>query len=79
MTRLERKNWPSEKFGLLGRGSIFDALDDAVKYFTRMTDDEYDKYCEIATDEQIGLLVSKELSFADKRCLLNLLREQIYE
>jgi len=79
MTRLERKKWSNEKFGILGRGGIFDAFDDAVKYFARMTDDEYDKYCEIATDEELDLLLSEKLSFTDKRGLLKFLREHIYE
>lgn len=79
MTRLERKKWPSEKFGILGKGGLFDAFDDAVKSSARMTDNEYDKYCEIATDEQLDLLLNEKLSFANKRNLLIFLKNHIYE
>jgi len=44
----------------------------------RITEDELDKLCEVATDEELNLFVSETLSFGEKRKLILLLEEKIY-
>jgi len=78
MSRLARKNWTDDKYGIKSSGGVLDAMDNVVKVVARMTDDEYDYYCDIATDDEIGLLVEENLTFKQKRQLITLLTTKVY-
>lgn len=78
MTRLERRDYTNGQLGIKQSGGVLDAFDNMVKAICRMTDAEYDYYCDIATDEELDLLVHEDLTYAQKRQLLVLLTTKIY-
>ncbi len=81
MTRLERKRWldsDDNPFGFKLSGGMMDAFDNVIKELGRMTDDEYDYYCEIATDFELNLITSNKLSFNEKKLLIKFLTEKVY-
>lgn len=53
-------------------------FDNVVKGFARMTDEEYDYYCDKATDEELGLLIHEKLTFTQKRQLITVLNTKVY-
>jgi hypothetical protein len=78
MTRLDRKiRFKTEKI-ITVNNSIFGLMDIAMMESFRITEDELDKLCEVATDEELNLFVSETLSFGEKRKLILLLEEKIY-
>lgn len=79
MTRLERRNYTDQQLGLKHVGSIMDIFDDHVKVICRMTDEEYDHYCDIATDDELELLIQEQYTFAQKRQLITILTTKIYK
>jgi hypothetical protein len=79
MTRLERSKWTEEMVGIKNSGGIADLFDNYFKTNMRITDKEYDHICEIATDEEMEVLAQEELSFSEKRRLLEFLKKHVYE
>jgi hypothetical protein len=45
----------------------------------RLTEDEYDKACEILLDDELSLFTKEDLTFCEKRKLLIILKEKIYD
>ena len=80
MERLNRKYWTSDNYGIKTQGGFFDAIDDAVKLAYRINDEEYDHACVALTDDELDLFGSDmgELTFADKRKIMNILNDKIY-
>lgn len=79
MGRLERKYWNSDKLGILNKGGLLDLFDNQIKIIYRITDDEYDHACEILNDDELGLFTTmNDLTFAQKRKILEILNSKIY-
>ena len=77
MTRLDRKHWSADKFGIKPSGGILDAFDNSIKSVFRITDQEYDRICLIGTEEQLDVLLQENPTFGQKRHLLQLLESLI--
>lgn len=79
MTRLERRNWTQDQIGIKSQGGLFDFFDNAIKEIYRITDDEYDHLCSVMTDEETQLLVTENMTYAQKKQILTLLKKHVYE
>lgn len=77
MSRINRKKWQGDAFGILSRGGMFDLFDNMIKLSYRITDDEYDSFIEVATDEEMDLFVTDKPTFAQKREMIRLLNKHI--
>jgi len=74
-TRLSRKGID---LGELQQGGIFGMMDALARETCRISEDELDLLCEVATPEQIELVTAEALTFTQKRELLQFLEEKIY-
>ncbi len=74
-TRLSRKG---VDLGEARNGGIFGLLDSLIKETCRISEDELDLLCDIATDDELDLAMADNLTFAQKRELLKFLEEKIY-
>ena len=78
MTRLERKGNFQEKDGMdPGRG-IFGLMDGVMMKVFRINDDELDKICELATDDELELFTKEDRTISESKQLLTFLKEKIY-
>jgi hypothetical protein len=74
-TRLSRKG---VDLGEARNGGIFGLFDSMIKETCRVSEDELDLLCDIATEDELDLAVADNLSFGEKRQLLKFLEEKIY-
>ncbi len=74
-TRLSRKG---VDLGEARNGGIFGLMDSLMKETCRISEDELDLLCDIATDDELDLAMADNLTFAQKRELLKFLEEKIY-
>jgi hypothetical protein len=74
-TRLSRKG---VNLGEAKNGGIFGLFDSLIKETCRISEDELDLLCDIATEDELDLAVADNLSFGEKRLLLKFLEEKIY-
>jgi hypothetical protein len=74
-TRLSRKG---VDLGEARNGGIFGLFDSMIKETCRVSEDELDLLCDIATEDELDLAVADNLSFGEKRLLLKFLEEKIY-
>jgi hypothetical protein len=74
-TRLSRKG---VDLGEDRQGGMFGLFDSLIKETCRISEDELDLLCDIATDDEIELAIAENLTFAQKRDLLKFLEEKIY-
>ena len=74
-TRLSRKG---ADLGEARNGGIFGLFDSVIRETCRISEDELDLLCDIATDDQLDLAIAENLTFSQKRELLKFLEEQIY-
>ena len=74
-TRLSRKG---VNLGEAKNGGIFGLFDSMIKETCRISEDELDLLCDIATEDELDLAVADDLSFGEKRQLLKFLEEKIY-
>lgn len=77
MTRLEKKHTFKETNFDNSRG-IFGLMDGAMMKVFRINDEELDKICELATDEELELFTKEERTIGESKKLLIFLREKIY-
>lgn len=63
--------------GIMNSGGMFDLFDNMVKLNLRITDEEYDAFIEVATDEEMDLFVTDKPSFAEKRKIIDLLNKHV--
>jgi len=78
MTRLERKNNFQEQDSMdAGRG-IFGLMDGVMMKVFRINDDELDKICKLATDDELELFTKEDRTIRESRQLLTFLKEKIY-
>jgi len=74
-TRLSRKG---VDLGEARNGGIFGLMDSLMKETCRISEDELDLLCDIATEDELDLAMADNLTFSQKRELLKFLEEKIY-
>lgn len=74
-TRLSRKG---VNLGEARNGGIFGLFDSMIKETCRVSEEELDLLCDIATEDELDLAIADHLSFGEKRLLLKFLEEKIY-
>lgn len=77
MTRLERKRILKDYDFETNRG-IFGLMDAVMLKTYRITEDELDKICEVATDDELELFTKEDRTILESRQLLTFLKENIY-
>jgi hypothetical protein len=77
MTRLERKKTHSKK-EFLFKNSLFGLMDAVMIEVYRITEDELDKICEFATDDELELFTKENRTIGESKKVLKFLSEKIY-
>jgi len=77
MSRINRRNLDPSYMGLLCRGGIFDAFDNVIKSYYRISDDEYDIIAEKASEDELGIFLDENPNFAQKRKQIELLNKYV--
>jgi hypothetical protein len=77
MGRLGRKKWTNKDMGYIPQRSISSLIDNMFKSMYRINEEEYDRITEIATDEEISLLLEENPSFSHKRKVIHILNKYI--
>jgi hypothetical protein len=78
MTRLERKKIFKEQDTQTMNG-LFGLVDSAMLKIYRINEDELDKICQLATDDELELFTKEDRTINESRQILKFLREKIYE
>lgn len=78
MTRLNRKLTFKEKDSYSQNG-IFGLMDGVMYKVYRITEEELDKICEIATDDELELFTKEDRTIRESRQLLTFLKNYIYK
>lgn len=77
MTRLERKNvFIGDDIPAI-RG-VFGLMDGVMMKVFRINDNELDKICELATDDELELFTKEDRTISESKKLLTFLQEKIY-
>lgn len=77
MTRLERKKIFKENDIEVTKG-LFGLMDAVVLKVYRINEDELDKICQIATDDELELFTKEDRTIKESRKILKFLQEKIY-
>lgn len=77
MSRINRNKWTAKDIGYIHAGGINNLFDNMIKVIFRVTDEEYDLLCQKMTDEEMNLLLVEDLTFAEKRQVINILNKYI--
>jgi hypothetical protein len=77
MTRLERKSGYKES-DTVSTNSIFGLMDGVMLKVFRINDEELNKICELATDDELELFTKEDRTIRESRQLLTFLKEKIY-
>ena len=77
MTRIERKNKLQDVNYEVTRG-VFGLMDAVMLKTFRITEDELDKICMLATDDELELFTKEDRTIRENRQLLTFLRDKIY-
>jgi hypothetical protein len=77
MTRLERKSGYKES-DTVSTSSIFGLMDGVMLKVFRINDEELNKICELATDDELELFTKGDRTIRESRQLLTFLKEKIY-
>lgn len=77
MTRLERKITLKDYDFEVTRG-VFGLMDAVMLKAYRITEDELDKICMLATDDELELFTKEDRTIRENRQLLTFLRDKIY-
>ena len=77
MTRLERKNKLQDADYEVTRG-VFGLMDAVMLKAFRITEEELDKICMLATDDELELFTKEDRTIKESRQLLTFLRDKIY-
>lgn len=78
MTRLDRKLTFKEKDNYSSSG-VFGLMDGIMFKVYRISEDELDKICEIATDDELELFTKENRTIRESRQLLTFLKNYIYQ
>ena len=78
MSRINRRDWIiNKKIKILGRGGITDLFDNQFKFAYRVTDDEFDHICDVATDDELNVLIEDKPTFGEKRRMIEILNKHV--
>jgi len=77
MTRLERRITLKDYDFEVTRG-VFGLMDAVMLKAYRITEDELDKICILATDDELELFTKEDRTIRENRQLLTFLRDKIY-
>jgi hypothetical protein len=77
MTRLDKKLTYSEQDTHSGNG-LFGLMDSVMMKVFRINDEELDKICEVATDDELELFTKETRTIRESRQILTFLKEKIY-
>ena len=77
MTRLDKKFTYQEE-NIPASSGVFGIMDSAMMKVFRITGEELDKICELATDDELELFTKEERTIRESRQLLTFLKENIY-
>lgn len=77
MTRLERKSVFIGDDIPASRG-VFGLMDGVMMKVFRINDDELDKICELATDDELELFTKEDRTISESKQLLTFLQKKIY-
>jgi hypothetical protein len=78
MTRLERKSNFQEQDSMDASRGVFGLMDGVMMKVFRINDDELDKICELATDDELELFTKEDRTITESKQLLTFLKEKIY-
>ena len=78
MTRLNRKLTFKEKDSYPQNG-IFGLMDGVMYKVYRITEEELDKICELATDDELELFTKENRTIRESRQLLTFLKNYVYQ
>lgn len=76
-TRLERKHRTPQELGIKGSGGLFDLMDNSIKQFYRINDEEYDHIAESLTPEEIEVFMNSTPTFAESRQKIHILNKYL--
>ena len=71
--RIERRKWTSKDTECKYNGSILILIDNIVKTFLRINEDEFCFLCGKMNDEEIKLINKEEFTFGEKRQIITML------
>jgi hypothetical protein len=77
MTRLDRKFTFKEK-DTYSQNGIFGLMDGVMYKVYRITEEELDKICELATDDELELFTKENRTTRESRQILTFLKNYIY-
>jgi hypothetical protein len=77
MTRLDKKLTFKEQ-DILPQSGLFGLMDSAMMKVFRIDEDELDKICKMATDEELELFTKETRTIKESRQILTFLKEKIY-
>ena len=77
MTRLDKKHTNKDEEIPANRG-LFGLMDSVMLKTFRITNDELDKICEIATDDELELFTKEDRTIRESRQLLTFLKDKVY-
>ena len=77
MTRLDRKLTFKEKDSYTQTG-VFGLMDGIMFKVYRITEDELDKICALATDDELELFTKEDRTIRETRQILTILKDKIY-
>jgi hypothetical protein len=73
--RIDRKFRTSKDLGLLSKGGILDAFDNAFKESLRINDEEFDFIAANAADKEIEILTTHPENYESRKYFLIVLQE----
>jgi len=77
MTRLEKKHTYQEE-EISANSGLFGLMDSVMLKTFRITNEELDKICEIATDDELELFTKEDRTIRESRQLLTFLKDKVY-
>jgi len=77
MTRLEKKHTYKDE-EISASSGLFGLMDSVMLKTFRITNEELDKICEIATDDELELFTKEDRTIRESRQLITFLRDKIY-
>ena len=77
MTRLDKKHTYQEQDHPV-TNSVFGLMDGVMLKVFRINDEELNKICELATDDELELFTKEDRTIRESRQLLTFLKEKIY-
>lgn len=78
MTRLERKKIFKDSDIEVTKG-LFGLMDAVILKVYRINEDELDRICQLASDDELELFTKEDRTIKESRKILKFLQEKIYE